>query len=498
MSAVRKVLLALLMVGVASGAAMAATVTFQVDMSFQTTTGNFDAGAGDVVHVRGDFTSWADGDPVVLSEGTDGVWTGTADLEDGDYSFKYVIHPAEGEDAWESRDNRTFTVAGTDLTLDVVYFNDQEPQETTNVQVLFQVDMSVQILNGNFDPDNDMIVVRGDHANLGNWGGAVELALETGTNTYSAWINFDNLVIGNAIEYKYVILVGGDENAATWESSDNRSFTPTGDEVDSDSDGYGEIVTDVVYFSDITPDDILTDDLMVNFFVNTRPAFYKLADPDSMIVDVQSQDTISTIDNFVVAGYFNNWGDEWGNFSDDYVLVDDGTGVDAVAGDTIYSKAVQFYAGDPKVLIYKFGINGYDVEAGFAANHVDTLNIDNNPFGIYVVFGSNGDLYNAYLGLVSVEEDNDAPMPEKFVLEQNYPNPFNPTTQIGFSMPNAGNVKLTVFNIQGRAVSQLDMGHKAAGHYTATIDASQLASGVYFYTLEAAGHIATRKMTLLK
>ena len=82
--------------------------------------------------------------------------------------------------------------------------------------------------------------------------------------------------------------------------------------------------------------------------------------------------------------------------------------------------------------------------------------------------------------------------------EQNYPNPFNPSTTIRFSLPQAGNVKLTVYNLLGEQVIQLVNDFREAGMHTINFNASELNSGIYIYKIEAAGLVQTKKMTLLK
>ena len=88
--------------------------------------------------------------------------------------------------------------------------------------------------------------------------------------------------------------------------------------------------------------------------------------------------------------------------------------------------------------------------------------------------------------------------PERYELSSAFPNPFNPTTDISFALPEAGEVKLLVFNTLGRQVATLTDGWKTAGWYTATFDASQLSSGIYFYTLQSGDFVQTRKMLLVK
>ncbi len=88
--------------------------------------------------------------------------------------------------------------------------------------------------------------------------------------------------------------------------------------------------------------------------------------------------------------------------------------------------------------------------------------------------------------------------PEKFELSQNYPNPFNPTTNIKFSIPKDGFASLKVFNTLGQLVGTYYDGFIKAGFYNASIDGSELSSGIYFYTLTTKDFVETKKMNLVK
>lgn len=88
--------------------------------------------------------------------------------------------------------------------------------------------------------------------------------------------------------------------------------------------------------------------------------------------------------------------------------------------------------------------------------------------------------------------------PQHFGLEQNYPNPFNPSTTIRYSVDHAGPVTLTVSDLLGRHIATVVEGPKEAGTYSATFDASHLASGVYLYRLTASGRTSVRTMQLLR
>jgi len=94
--------------------------------------------------------------------------------------------------------------------------------------------------------------------------------------------------------------------------------------------------------------------------------------------------------------------------------------------------------------------------------------------------------------------DNRNTRVETYRLEQNYPNPFNPTTNITYVIPKAENVSLKVYDVLGREVATLVNEVKPAGVYTVPFNASNLASGVYFYKLQAGSFVQTKKMLLVK
>jgi len=88
--------------------------------------------------------------------------------------------------------------------------------------------------------------------------------------------------------------------------------------------------------------------------------------------------------------------------------------------------------------------------------------------------------------------------PLTFALEQNYPNPFNPSTNIKYSLPENGFVKLSVYNLVGEEVSVLVNGMVDAGFYEVTFNAANLPSGTYFYRLQTGNTVQAKKMVLMK
>lgn len=86
----------------------------------------------------------------------------------------------------------------------------------------------------------------------------------------------------------------------------------------------------------------------------------------------------------------------------------------------------------------------------------------------------------------------------RFSLGPNVPNPFNPVTRIGYYVPKQSFVTLSVYDVTGRLLERLVSGVRTAGEYDVSWDAKGLASGIYFYRLEAGDFAQTRKMILLK
>jgi hypothetical protein len=113
----------------------------------------------------------------------------------------------------------------------------------------------------------------------------------------------------------------------------------------------------------------------------------------------------------------------------------------------------------------------------------------------------NGVDLGAYESMYSGKEEavnEDETVPGQYELSQNFPNPFNPSTQIRFSLPEASEVSLKIYDILGKEVAVLVNETKAPGTYQILFDASQLASGVYVYQLKTSSFIESKKMTLVK
>jgi hypothetical protein len=89
-------------------------------------------------------------------------------------------------------------------------------------------------------------------------------------------------------------------------------------------------------------------------------------------------------------------------------------------------------------------------------------------------------------------------VPHTYSLSQNYPNPFNPSTVINYSLEKPSNVSLAIYNVLGQKVATLVNQFMQAGSYSYSFDATRLASGVYFYRIEAGSFVSVKKMLLMK
>jgi hypothetical protein len=151
----------------------------------------------------------------------------------------------------------------------------------------------------------------------------------------------------------------------------------------------------------------------------------------------------------------------------------------------------------------EFGI-GRETDSGFV--FLDTLSFGAQLADVSYGRTPDGDAKLTYFtsptpGYSNVIEnsiENDIILPEEFVLNQNYPNPFNPTTTISYRIGSIADVELSIFDMSGKKVTTLVREVQATGSYKLIWDASNLASGIYFYRLQAGTYIDTKKMILMK
>ncbi len=119
-----------------------------------------------------------------------------------------------------------------------------------------------------------------------------------------------------------------------------------------------------------------------------------------------------------------------------------------------------------------------------------------------VVTINNNKSFTAHFKLISSVNEN-AGIPESFRLGHNFPNPFNPTTEIRYDLPQPSQVKIQIFDLQGRLVKTLINKEQPAGHHSVIWDARnsaghKVSTGLYFYRMQAGSFNQVKRMILLK
>jgi hypothetical protein len=202
------------------------------------------------------------------------------------------------------------------------------------------------------------------------------------------------------------------------------------------------------------------------------PAWYDITHATQVAFSMAFYLDMSCVDPITVpgvSGTFNNWG---------VTLM-------YPSGNDMWITNVLIPEGSNPVQEFKF-VNGNDYES-LSENRTFTI-VEGNSCGYYAGYWDDFDCTS-----VDAEE-----MPVSFTLEQNHPNPFNPSTAISFSLEETGMANLSVFDLQGREVAQLVSGLTEAGSHTVSFDASNLASGIYFYSLNTDAGMLSKRMVLVK
>jgi hypothetical protein len=195
-------------------------ITFQVDMSVQMGLGNFDPSSG-TVNIAGEFNSWNATATLMTNSPSDtNLWVITLPLSGGlgtSIGYKYIMNGTwEGNVGPGGAQNRSVSLQRTNQILPAVYF-DNKAAPPVPTPLVFQVDLTVQVAQGNFDPATGFVEARGSFNN--NWAGGFTLTNSPdNTSIYSGTFVDTTDVPGTSIGYKFVL------NGTTWESIDNRTY----------------------------------------------------------------------------------------------------------------------------------------------------------------------------------------------------------------------------------------------------------------------------------
>lgn len=154
-----------------------------------------------------------------------------------------------------------------------------------------------------------------------------------------------------------------------------------------------------------------------------------------------------------------------------------------------------FYNGRVRFLMAP-GVDEYAVQGGVVLAQYDSDDGTATVVLVRVNIEKNGVTDVTISGKPTSSELDERP--KQFILEQNYPNPFNPVTQIRYQLPEGVHVTLEVYSVTGQRVRTLVNEYQAGGTHTATFDAANLSSGMYFYCLEAGSFRDTKSMMFIK
>jgi hypothetical protein len=341
-------------------------ITFQVDMTEQIVLGAFIPGTS-TAYVRGIINGWGQtaltNNPAAANTNIYSTVIPQTDAPSNLEHYKFYIDTGGN---WENPQgtnaegrvgdvNRFYNLlpGSGDITLPVVYFNDQGLAPAVTNTITFQVDMTYQVIIGHFDPSANTVECRGS---FNNWAASPGVPLILTNNPSGA---NTNLFVGvldivgtpfNTINYKFwdsnPNAGGSGYESPSSTGGGNRSFNLLG--------GNGSITRPSVFFSDLTSTaDFLLEDTIVTFTVNMTNAVTS----DTHTAFDPGADTV------YLNGDFINWNNNTWN-----VLLPSLT--NNPVGSELYSIMMTIPKGNPVALTYKYSINGTDNEAGFAQNHV--------------------------------------------------------------------------------------------------------------------------------
>jgi len=515
---------------------------FRVNVGAQAQDGSFDPETFKV-GVRGNgafFTNdWGTGDFLekggqtgdnLFYEGVVRAQKDSAAAIDGSIEYKFVLEAADGTVTWESTDNRPINIPAQDSTVQWVFFNNIPPTDAVIVNTTLSFEVNVGILEGLdlFNSSIDTVSVRGT---FNSWGEA-RMNFNQVLGTYEA----NNLPYtkaeGTEEKYKYYIkwdarrdsaesefFLEGIQSANTgWEEPGvtggaDRSFTI---ENKANQDKLSEFYNGVEPEALLTANNVETGATSVTFSIDMSPAlqhttpFLPASDSVFLFVDTPFFALTNGItvpgdngENFITTSDSER---ERLRFTDD-----DGDMVYELTLDlmlpTLNHIGFRIAYGEPTSADGSLVANGGGFDAGrrhyqYIAPQVDSeLNVTwASSYSFPQLTWKASDLpFEQPPSYTTVGNEDNLANVETFRLNQNYPNPFNPSTTISFNLPNAADVTLSVYNVLGQRVATLLNSRKyTSGSHTLSFDASNLASGIYIYRIQAGSYTSQKRMTLIK
>lgn len=363
-------------------------ITFQVDMSVQVETGQFNPITGRM-YLAGSFTNWADGQLEMFDYDEDLKYSVAVPLTAGETVY-FKFRANEG---WENDPNREYIVPNENSTFEAFYNNFIGG---TNVAVTFKCDMKYEILSGRFDTANDELSVRGS---FNEWSDTDQMFPSlSDPNIYEVLVN-KKLNEGDILLYKFAFNYTGGIN---WEQGNDRTYSITSGDISS---GHAEIFRT---YNDLTENELLNQEATIKFICDMNNA-----------VNYLTGTAFNEIQNVFIAGAVvplnwptGGWPDSDQNLI--HFMHNDGTGGDLTAGDNKWTIELTFPIYSPLNIQYKYGANwglpsnggSNDNESGSGIDHF--LSIPNDlEYGIIEnKFGVMGNHVISLTGTVKVNSPN--------------------------------------------------------------------------------------------
>lgn len=252
---------------------------------------------------------------------------------------------------------------------------------------------------------------------------------------------------------------------------------------------------------------IFTTNGGINWTISTM--IQGLPDIDAVSFKTDNQFGIASFSHFGVPDisleYTSSGGENWLSLNNFYLHDKSINGLINITGSSVW----YFTADDMDSLhtyVYKSTNDGtswsemYIVEPAtlLSSTNIDAVRLNNKIYAWTCSRGTKSILKLVDTAVVIGIKPNSQSVPSKFTLRQNYPNPFNPITKIKYDIPKTSRVSIKIYDLIGREVATLVNELKQPGYYEAIFNGNNLASGVYFYRIEADNYNAVKKMVLMK
>ena len=295
-------------------------------------------------------------------------------------------------------------------------------------------------------------------------------------------------------------------------------YNPT--QSDSDNDGIGDACDDCHDMSGDINDDLVIDILdivnVVNMILTGGSNSSDFNDCELADGDFDSNGTINILDVIqiinTVLGQGRVVASDTGSVNASYDIIDNDLVLTFASNSSLSGLELAFYSdnlldievndNDLRSDIYSATDMYNDIQK-YVVFSMDNVAFENNMLELIIEDGAQLDIQD--INIIAGSKDGlelsllwDAAEVKAFTLDKMYPNPFNPTTQISYSIENAGQMKLSIYNIAGQEVSVLHDGYQSSGSYNVQWNATELASGVYYVSMVMNGHVETMKAVVVK